>query len=144
MVPLHLDVYVLMEWLMRGYRSQLGLRNIFQHKTEILGFASAKVILDHYINNKDAIIDKVNKISKLITSSLDGKGIEYRNIGIMTAVKTGNDYSLQVMKSLEKLGILTYIYINKDEEGLSLMPQFIIDLNSLRKAMYLIVKKIKV
>ncbi|WP_289749118.1 aminotransferase class III-fold pyridoxal phosphate-dependent enzyme [Thomasclavelia cocleata] len=110
----------------------------------LLGFASAKVILDHYINNKDAIIDKVNKISKLITSSLDGKGIEYRNIGIMTAVKTGNDYSLQVMKSLEKLGILTYIYINKDEEGLSLMPQFIIDLNSLRKAMYLIVKKIKV
>ena len=76
------------------------------------------------LSTKDAIIDKVNKISKLITSSLDGKGIEYRNIGIMTAVKTGNDYSLQVMKSLEKLGILTYIYINKDEEGLSLMPQF--------------------
>ncbi|MCB4986827.1 aminotransferase, partial [Streptococcus mutans] len=49
----------------------------------------------------------------------------------------------QLMKSLEKLGILTYLYVNEEEEGLSIMPPININLNVLEKALKLISKKIE-
>ena len=67
----------------------------------------------------------------------------YRNQGIMTAIRTESNQSLQLMKSLEKLGILTYLYVNEEEEGLSIMPPININLNVLEKALKLISKKIE-
>ena len=52
---------------------------------------------------------------------------------LVTAIRTESNQSLQLMKSLEKLGILTYLYVNEEEEGLSIMPPININLNVLEK-----------
>ena len=60
----------------------------------------------------------------------------------MTTVRTNTGYALKLVKELENLGILVYLYTNSEEEGLSIMPQFNIDKTILKKALTMIAKKI--
>ena len=57
-------------------------------------------------------------------------------------MRTASGYATQLVKELEKLGILVYLYINDDEEGLSIMPPLTIDEVSLEKALTMIGKKV--
>ncbi|EJN93176.1 aminotransferase class III-fold pyridoxal phosphate-dependent enzyme [Streptococcus ratti] len=109
----------------------------------LLGLESANIVLDYYIKSRQVIERKIKDISDEISNILDSRNLSYRNKGIMTAVRTESNQSLPIMKSLEKLGILTYLYINEAEEGLSIMPQININLSVLEKALKLISKKIE-
>lgn len=109
----------------------------------LLGLESANIVLDYYLKSRDVIKGKVKDISDSISNVLDSQNVFYRNQGIMTAIRTESNQSLQLMKSLEKLGILTYLYVNEEEEGLSIMPPININLNVLEKALKLISKKIE-
>ena len=108
----------------------------------LLGIASADVVLGYYIDNKKIIEEAAESISKLIRDIFDSQGIIYRNIGVMTKVRTNTGYALKLVKELENLGILVYLYTNSEEEGLSIMPQFNIDKTILKKALTMIAKKI--
>ncbi|MCY7221151.1 aminotransferase class III-fold pyridoxal phosphate-dependent enzyme [Streptococcus cristatus] len=108
----------------------------------LLGIASADVVLGYYIDNKKIIEEAAESISKLIRDIFDSQGISYRNIGVMTTVRTNTGYALKLVKELENLGILVYLYTNSEEEGLSIMPQFNIDKTILKKALTMIAKKI--
>ncbi|OYS51270.1 hypothetical protein CBF92_10710 [Limosilactobacillus reuteri] len=58
----------------------------------------------------------------------------------MLAIKIKKDHATVLVKELEKLGILTYLYFNNNEEGLSIFPPFNIDLKVLKKALRIIIK----
>ncbi|CBZ49499.1 putative aminotransferase (pseudogene) (plasmid) [Streptococcus gallolyticus subsp. gallolyticus ATCC BAA-2069] len=75
--------------------------------------------------------------------NLNSHGLDYRNIGIMAAIKTAPNQAFQLVKELEKLGILVYFYVNDQEEGLSIMPQFTIDQTVLEKTLKIIAKKVQ-
>lgn len=108
----------------------------------LLGMVSAEVILDYYLKEKSSLENRVTWISETIRNIFDVQGVVYRTIGVMTSVRTASGYATQLVKELEKLGILVYLYINDDEEGLSIMPPLTIDEVSLEKALTMIGKKV--
>lgn len=107
----------------------------------LLGMLSADVVLDYYLTEENFIEDSVKSISQSIQNIFASQGLDYRHIGIMTAVKTAPGHAIQLVKELEKLGILVYFYANGEEEGLSIMPQFTIDKAVLEKTLKIIAKK---
>lgn len=60
----------------------------------------------------------------------------------MLAIKTNDNQSQLILKKLEKLGILVYLYKNESEEGISIFPQFNIKLEVLKKALKIIIKHV--
>ena len=103
---------------------------------------SADTVLDYYLKEKNSIEDSVKCISKSVQDIFDAQSIHYRNIGVMTSVRTAPGHAIQLVKELEKLGILVYLYINDEEEGLSIMPPFTIDKAVLEKTLTMIAKKV--
>ncbi len=108
----------------------------------LLGMVSADTVLDYYLKEKNSIEDSVKCISKSVRDIFDAQSIHYRNIGVMTSVRTAPGHAIQLVKELEKLGILVYLYINDEEEGLSIMPPFTIDKAVLEKTLTMIAKKV--
>ncbi len=108
----------------------------------LLGMISAETILNYYLEEQDSIEASVNIISQCIRNTFDRRGIEYRNVGIMTAVKTAPGHAVNLVKELERLGILVYLYCNEEEEGISIMPPLIMEKPLLEKSLLIIIKKI--
>ncbi|MCU0081910.1 aminotransferase class III-fold pyridoxal phosphate-dependent enzyme [Streptococcus danieliae] len=108
----------------------------------LLGMVSAEVTLDYYLKEKSSLENRVTWISETLRNIFDAQGVIYRNIGAMISVRTIPGYAAQLVKELEKLGILVYLYANNGEEGLSIMPPLTINEVSLEKALTMIGKKV--
>ncbi|EHJ51825.1 aminotransferase class III-fold pyridoxal phosphate-dependent enzyme [Streptococcus macacae] len=108
----------------------------------LLGMASADIVLDYYLEHSNELESRVSHLSHLIRKIFDDQALAYRNEGIMTTVKIKEGYSAQVMKELEKLGLLVYLYANEEEEGISIMPPFNSDEEVLIRALKMIAKKV--
>lgn len=107
----------------------------------ILGMQSANVVLEHFIENGDSLKSNVKEISNIVSGMCNKAKISYRNLGIMTSIRINRGQSIKVLKELERLGILVYLYDNEEEEGISIMPQINIDKTIFNKAMRIIIKK---
>jgi len=106
----------------------------------LLGILSANIVINYYIKNADIINQKVQSIESVFREILFNSGLQYRKKGAMLAIKIKKDHATVLVKELEKLGILTYLYFNNNEEGLSIFPPFNIDLKVLKKALKIIIK----
>lgn len=60
----------------------------------------------------------------------------------MLAIKVGKNQSQLLLKKLQELGILTYLYLNENEEGVSIFPPFNIEPTLLKRALKIIIKYI--
>lgn len=106
----------------------------------LLGILSANIVIHYYIKNADIINQKVQSIESVFREILFNSELQYRKQGAMLAIKIKKDHATVLVKELEKLGILTYLYFNNNEEGLSIFPPFNIDLKVLKKALRIIIK----
>lgn len=108
----------------------------------LLGMISSSETLNHYIKNESLIKKNIVLINTTIISVLQEHGLEYRQIGGMIAIPVNHLLKLpQITKELESAGILTYYYMNSDQDnGLTIMPSYYTELTKLKKAMYYISK----
>lgn len=124
-------------------KSLYAMEHFSTQNGNLLGMESANVILDYYLKNKKKLLDNVEKLSSCIEKCCVQEKIDFRQIGIMTSIKTERAQALFIVNELKKLGILVYLYLNDNEEGISIIPQINIDEPVLEKAIRIIIKKVK-
>ncbi|MFS0621716.1 aminotransferase class III-fold pyridoxal phosphate-dependent enzyme [Priestia megaterium] len=101
--------------------NKASLEHFMTQNGNLLGLHTANIVLDYYIEHGEELSENVINIHKVTNEILDG-ALEYRNIGAMLAIPTGPNNPLEVMQSLQRFGIITYIYINSTSQGISIFP----------------------
>lgn len=107
----------------------------------LLGIASTNVVLRYYLQHENSIKHNIHNIESIFSELLTNSELNYRKYGAMLAIKTKENQAQELVKNLEKLGILTYFYSNENEEGISIFPPYTIEASLLKKALNLIIKQ---
>ncbi|HHK5563805.1 TPA: aminotransferase class III-fold pyridoxal phosphate-dependent enzyme [Bacillus thuringiensis] len=112
----------------------------------LLGVLSAKMTLDYILENEKFIISNVQEIDNLVSNTLSKQNITYTGIGGMYSIPINNQIkTIELVGKLKELGILVYYYMNnEDDNGITLFPPLLININVLSKAIKIIVKRVLV
>lgn len=122
--------------------SSQNMEHFSTQNGNLLGISSANIIVQYYLEHEKDILQNINNIECIFRELLTNSGLQYRKQGAMLAIKTNDNQSQLILKKLEKLGILVYLYKNESEEGISIFPQFNIKLEVLKKALKIIIKHV--
>lgn len=126
-------------------RLQKSTHNMEHFSTQngnLLGIISASIVVQHYLQHEDKIKQNIHNIESVFRELLTNSGLQYRKQGAMLAIKVGKNQSQLLLKKLQELGILTYLYLNENEEGVSIFPPFNIEPTLLKRALKIIIKYI--
>lgn len=128
-----------------GVLVRLEGKPIYHYSTQngnLLSVSSANSVIKYYLKNGSLLEEKVGKIETQVKKVMKlYPNIVYRCVGAMLAIEVEKQDIMRLNTILKDLGILTYFY-NQPTNGLTILPQFNINLDVLEKALRIILNKI--
>jgi acetylornithine/N-succinyldiaminopimelate aminotransferase len=141
---LPMGAVVITEELQRQFEcNKTYIEHFSTQNGNLLGIVSALETLRYYQEKEDIIAKNVREIEKTVKetpftrTNVFGKGAMF-SIPVNNQMRT-----VSIVKELKDLGILTYFYINNQEDnGLTIFPPLLVDISILKKAMKMIARRV--